>query len=138
MNNSPELKAGFPEHLRIKMYFSLIKPNQFGRRTSAVPNLIQVRPKHGKSAASESNFLISSAKQLGSTSAVVLHDSGKTVIQTSNPCRATQKILNNYTNVFRQVGLRYRRGSHEDASVDAEFLSKIARRLNQSRASAAP
>ena len=30
------------------------------------------------------------------------------------------------------------RGSHEDASVDAEFLSKIARRLNQSRASAAP
>lgn len=132
MNNSPELKAGFPEHLRIKMYFSLIKPSQFGRRTSAVPNLIQVRPKHGKSAASESNFLISSAKQLGSTSAVVLHDSGKTVIQTSNPCRATQKIL------FRQVGLRYRRGSHEDASVDAEFLSKIARRLNQSRASAAP
>lgn len=137
MNNSPELKAGFPEHLRIKMYFSLIKPSQFGRRTSAVPNLIQVRPKHGKSATSESNFLISSAKQLGSTSAVVLHDSGKTVIQTSNPCRATQKILN-YTNVFRRVGLRYRRGSHKDASVDAEFLSKIARRLNQSRASAAP
>ena len=137
MNNSPELKAGFPEHLRIKMYFSLIKPSQFGRRTSAVPNLIQVRPKHGKSAASESNFLISSAKQLGSTSAVVLHDSCKTVIQTSNRYRATQKILN-YTNVFRRVGLRYHRGSHKDASVDAEFLSKIARRLNQSRASAAP
>ena len=69
MNNSPELKTGFPEHLRIKMFFSLIKPSQFGRRTSAVPHfaLTFIREycealKTGASSSCEISFSLSEAQ----------------------------------------------------------------------------
>ena len=48
----------------------------------------EVRQKHSRSTASESNFRIKFGTQLSSTSSAVLHDSGTAAIQTSCFCCA--------------------------------------------------
>ena len=56
---------------------------QFKRRAIVVSNSIDQLLKFDLSVTIESTFLLSSTVELSSTSSVVLHDSGATLIQTS-------------------------------------------------------
>ena len=79
-------------------------------------------------------FELSFGTQLSSTSSAVLHDSGTAAIQTSCFCRAKQ----NYINVFWRDCVPAGRTVTwlQQCSENPEFGTTLARRLNQSRASA--